>query len=104
MVPLHQTEWCEMAEGRDLGMDAALILARTVHEDLTILSVVSWQHWLAVSCYDYRDGLVYVDKSTREYRIPKRMWALGTIPSLSIVAPAEYRCKVKMRISLFQPL
>ena len=32
MVPLHQTEWCEMAEGRDLGMDAALILARTVHE------------------------------------------------------------------------
>jgi len=77
MVPLHQTEWCEMAEGRDLGMDAALILARTVHEDLTILSVVSWQHWLAVSCYDYRDGLVYVDKSTREYRIPKRMWALG---------------------------
>lgn len=77
MVPLHQTEWCEMVNGRDLGMDAALVMAKTIHEDMTILSVASWQHWLAVSCYDYRDGLIYVDIPTRKYKMAKRGWALG---------------------------
>jgi len=77
MIPLHQTEWCEMAHGRDFGMDAALVMATTIHEDMTILSVASWQHWLAVSRYDYRDGLIYVDIPTRKYRVAKRGWALG---------------------------
>lgn len=76
-LPLHMSEWCQMESGRDLGMDAALVLARTVYEDLSILSVSSWQHWLAVSSYDYKDGLVYVDKDTRKYYDSKRMWALG---------------------------
>lgn len=71
------TEWCQMENGRDLGMDAALVLAKTVHEDLTILSVASWQHWLAVSRYDYKDGLVYVDIDTKKVYDSKRMWALG---------------------------
>ncbi|NSW91172.1 MAG: xylanase [Firmicutes bacterium] len=77
MVPLHQTEWCEMVNGRNFGMDAALVMATTIHEDMTILSVVSWSHWLAVSCYDYRDGVVYVDIPTHKYRLAKRAWALG---------------------------
>lgn len=77
MVPLHQTEWCEMAHGRDFGMDAALVMATTIHEDMTILSVASWQHWLAVSRYDYRDGLIYVDIPTKKYKMAKRGWVLG---------------------------
>lgn len=77
MLPLHQTEWCEMENGIDMGMDSALTLAKTVHEDMTILSVASWQHWLAVSKYDYRDGLVYVDQASKKYRPAKRMWSLG---------------------------
>jgi O-glycosyl hydrolase len=76
-LPLHMTEWCQMESGRDLGMDAALVLAKTVHEDLTILSAASWQHWLAVSRYDYKDGLVYVDLDTKKVYDSKRMWALG---------------------------
>jgi len=77
MVPLHQTEWCEMVNGRDMGMDAALVMAKTIHEDMTILSVASWCHWLAVSCYDYRDGLIYVDIPSHKYKMAKRGWALG---------------------------
>lgn len=76
-LPLHMTEWCQMESGRDLGMGGALKLAKTLHEDLTILSVSSWQHWLAVSCYDYNDGLIYVDKNTHKYYIAKRLWAFG---------------------------
>jgi O-glycosyl hydrolase len=77
MLPLHQTEWCQMEWGKDLGMDAALVLAKEVHMDMTILSVVSWSHWLCVSKYDYKDGLVYVDTKNKTYEESRRMWALG---------------------------
>lgn len=77
MLPLHMTEWCEMKNGRDMGMDAALVLAKTIHEDMTILSASTWEHWLAVSKYDYRDGLVYVDEGTEKYAAAKRLWSFG---------------------------
>ena len=77
ILPLHQTEWCQMQGGIDLGMDAAIIMAKEIHADLTILSVISWSHWLGVSCYDYKDGLVYVNRENRSYQDSRRMWALG---------------------------
>ncbi len=73
----RQSEWCEMTNGRDLTMDSALVLAETVYEDMTILDCVSWQYWIAVSCYDYRDGLIYTDASGNSVQVPKRLWALG---------------------------
>lgn len=80
-VPLAMTEWCEMVGGRDAGMDSALVLARTVHADLTLAGATSWQYWIAVSRYDYHDGLLYTDyvepgdeEAVQETR---RLWALG---------------------------
>ena len=72
-----QTEWTEMKEGRDTGMESALVLANTVHEDLTVASVTSWQYWIAVSRYFYRDGLIYVNVSDRSIIETRRLWALG---------------------------
>ncbi len=66
-----------MVNGRDLTIDSALNLAEQIYEDMTILDVVSWQYWIAVSCYDYRDGLIYVDNATHKVSIPKRLWAMG---------------------------
>jgi len=78
---LAMTEWCEMVGGRDAGMDSALVLARTVHSDLTIASAVSWQYWIAVSRYDYHDGLLYTDYvedgDDESLEETKRLWALG---------------------------
>ncbi len=74
---LRMTEWCEMKNGRDLGMDAALVLANVVHDDLVFGGVVSWCAWLAVSRYDYRDGLLYVNEEEQEILESKRFWALG---------------------------
>lgn len=76
-ITLRESEWCEMVNGRDLSMDSALVLAKTVYEDMTILDVVSWQYWIAVSCYDYRDGLIYVDAQGNNVQTPKRLWAMG---------------------------
>ena len=77
LVPLRQTEWCEMKNGDAAGMDAALVLARTIYEDMTILNVTTWEQWLAVAKGDYRDGLVYVDESSRKFGAAKRMWSFG---------------------------
>lgn len=72
--PIAVTEWCEMAHGRDVGMESALTLARVIHEDLTLANAASWQAWIALSRYDYRDGLIYIDHETREVIPTKRLW------------------------------
>lgn len=76
-VELKMTEWTEMVNGRDYTMDSALNLANQIYEDMTILDVSVWQYWIAVSTYDYRDGLIYVELDTQEITIPKRLWAMG---------------------------
>lgn len=76
-MTLRMSEWCEMVNGRNTKMESALVLAETVHTDLTKLNVVSWQYWIAVSCYDYRDGLLYVNLLDMNVIKPKRLWAMG---------------------------
>ncbi|MFY0624911.1 MAG: xylanase [Reichenbachiella sp.] len=65
--------------GRDLGIDPALYMARVIHADLTIANAAAWQWWLAISPYDYKDGLIYIDhnKNGGNYYESKMLWALG---------------------------
>jgi O-glycosyl hydrolase len=65
--------------GRDLGMETALFVANVIHADLTIANAGAWQWWLAVSPYNFKDGLVYIDKSETGGNIyeSKLLWALG---------------------------
>ncbi len=72
------TEWTEMRNlGRDTGMDSALDMANMICTDLTVLDAVSWSYWIAVSCYNWRDGLIYVDTDTHEYTVTKRLYGYG---------------------------
>lgn len=78
------TEYCILGDygpGRDLGMDPALQVARTIHFDLTEANAAAWQWWTAVSKVDYKDGLIYTDfnKEGDEQNIltSKILWALG---------------------------
>jgi len=74
---LQMTEWCEMKGGRDYGMDSALRMTREIMDDLVWGGVSSWQYWIAVSRYNFRDGLIYVNESEREIIPIKRLWAMG---------------------------
>jgi O-glycosyl hydrolase len=76
-LTLWMSEWCEMREGKDTGMESALTMASVIHEDLVIGGVSSWQYWIAVSKYNFRDGLLYVDETNREVTETKRLWVLG---------------------------
>lgn len=74
---LKTSEWTHMKEYRDYGMDSALVQAKVMFEDLTILSVTSWQHWVALSDADYCDGLIYQFDGSRSFRLTKRYYAFG---------------------------
>lgn len=65
--------------GRDLGIDPALYLSKVIHTDLTVANASSWQWWLALSPYDYKDGLVYIDNNKFDGEVydSKLLWALG---------------------------
>lgn len=65
--------------GRDLGIGPALWVARVIHHDLTIAEASDWQWWLAVSPYNYKDGLVYISKGETDggYQASKMLWAMG---------------------------
>lgn len=65
--------------GRDMGINPALYLARVVHNDLTVSDASAWHWWLAISPYDYKDGLIYIDKEKEDgdFYESKMLWALG---------------------------
>lgn len=65
--------------GKDLGIDPALYIARVIHNDLAVAQASAWHWWLALSPYDYKDGLIYIDyqKEDGNYHESKMLWALG---------------------------
>lgn len=82
-----QSEYCILGdnegeikgEKRDLGMAPALYIANVIHKDLVHANATAWQWWLAVSPYDYKDGLVYIDQNKSDGNIyqSKMLWAFG---------------------------
>jgi len=71
-----QSEVCVMEGGRDLGMETALRVARLAHQDFVHADASAWFWWLALSPYDFKDGLIYLGE--RETILPsKTLWALG---------------------------
>lgn len=81
--------------GRDLGMETALFVANIMHSDLTVANSSVWQWWIAVSPYDFKDGLVYIDKSETGGNIydSKLLWALGNYSRF--VRPGAKRISVE---------
>ncbi len=94
-MKIRMSEWCEMVNGKDTSIDSAINLAIQVYEDMTILDCVSWQYWIAVSCYDYRDGLIYVDKGAKSVTVPKRLWAMGNYSRY--IDPGYVRVDAKLK-------
>ncbi|GBF72423.1 hypothetical protein PA598K_00676 [Paenibacillus sp. 598K] len=78
------TEYCILGDdgpGRDLGIDSALRVARTIHFDLAVSNAAAWQWWTAVSKVDYKDGLIYTDfqqeGDEQSILTSKILWSLG---------------------------
>ncbi len=76
-MPVKMSEWCHMQGGKNPGMDSALETAKVIYEDISLLNVTSWQHWIACSRYDYCDGLLYVDLDKQTFETTKRYYVTG---------------------------
>lgn len=82
-----QSEYCILGNnageidggGRDTGMRSALYVAKLIWYDLVAANAAAWQWWLAISAYNYKDGLIYIEKNKTDgwYSDSKIMWALG---------------------------
>jgi hypothetical protein len=81
---------CNLLNGspRTTDINYGLYVAKTIHHDLTIANVTTWQWWLAVSPYNYSDGLVYINdpsgsinpdncKQDGIVTDSKQLWSLG---------------------------
>jgi hypothetical protein len=97
--------------GRDLGMDTALFVARLIQNDLTVAGASSWQWWTALSAYDFKDGLIYLDdgasgdegrtgpgaKGLRQdgaFRESKLLWVLGNFSRFVRPGMRRIQCDV----------
>lgn len=82
-----QSEYCILGDNggeingsrKDLGMTPALYIARVIQQDLVYANATAWQWWISISPYDYKDGLIYIDKNKTDGNISdsKMLWALG---------------------------
>ena len=99
-VEFWQSEYCLLGEqeevnpkGKDFGIDPALYVARIIHHDLTVANASSWSWWLAVSPYDYKDGLIYSERSSSgNIKDSKMLWALGNFSRF--IRPGAQRVEV----------
>tara|TARA_R110002020_G_scaffold97701_6_gene232953 strand:- start:9162 stop:10730 length:1569 start_codon:yes stop_codon:yes gene_type:complete len=82
--------------GRDLGIDPALYMARVIHNDLTISNASAWHWWIAISPYNYKDGLIYIDKEKADgnFYESKMLWALGNYSKF--IRPGYERVEVEI--------
>ena len=80
--------------GRDLGIESALYLAKVIHQDLAIAQATAWHWWVAISPYDYKDGLIYIDKQKQDgsFYQSKMLWALGNYSRF--IRPGFKRVKI----------
>jgi O-glycosyl hydrolase len=79
-----QTEYCIMGgnEGipsvpRDTSINLGLYVARQIHLDIVKGNVSAWHWWLAVSHYNYNDGLLVANENTKRVTDTKLTWAFG---------------------------
>lgn len=81
---------CNVYNGspRSTGIDYGLYVAKTIHHDLTVANVVTFQWWLAVSPYNYSDALVYINDPSGNINVDnckqdgivldsKQLWSMG---------------------------
>ncbi|MEJ6951432.1 glycoside hydrolase [Natronospora cellulosivora (SeqCode)] len=91
------SEYCIMNNGRDIGMDSALKMAKVMHSDLAIANASAWHWWLALSPYDFKDGLLYTDYTeTGEKNIitSKMFWTFGNYSKF--IRPGANRVELRV--------
>lgn len=99
-----QSEYCILGgndgeisgNNRDLGIAPAIYVAKVIHNDLVNAQATAWDWWTALSPYNYKDGLIYLDKNKEDgkYYASKMLWAFGNYSRF--VRPGFIRVEVAL--------
>lgn len=78
-VEIEMSEWCELPCQHTIDdIDGAIIMARTIGEDVSLTGVNSWSSWVAVNeGGEYADSMIAVGQTYNEYTIAKRYYAMA---------------------------
>ncbi len=78
-VEVEMSEWCELPCQHTIDdIDGAIIMARTIGEDVSLTGVNSWSSWVAVNeGGQYADSMIAVGDTYNEYTIAKRYYAMA---------------------------
>lgn len=78
-VELEMSEWCELpCQHTTDDIEGALIMARTISEDVTMTGVNSWSSWVAVNeDMTYADSMIGASFDCNEYKIAKRYYSMA---------------------------
>ncbi len=78
-VELEMSEWCELPNQHKYDdIEAGLIMARTISEDIALSGANSWSTWVAVNeGGDVADSMIAVYDDYNTYNISKRYYAMA---------------------------
>lgn len=78
-IHLEMSEWCELpAEHTVDQIEAALLAAHTISQDMALTGCNSWCSWVAVNgSWAFSDGLIGANDDCSEYIIGKRYYAMA---------------------------
>lgn len=78
-VEVEMSEWCELPNAHLADdIEAGLIMARTIGEDISLTGANAWSAWVAVNEGGERaDSMIYVGDSYSDYGVSKRYPAMA---------------------------
>ena len=78
-VEVEMSEWCELPNEHKINdIEAGLIMARTIGEDMSNTGVNSWTSWVAVNDgLEDADSMIGANEDCSEYIVGKRYYAMG---------------------------
>ncbi len=78
-VEVEMSEWCELPCQHTIeDIDGALLMARTIGEDVSLTGVNSWSSWVAVNeGGEYADSMIAIGDTYNEYTVAKRYYSMA---------------------------
>lgn len=78
-VELEMSEWCELPNNHEYDdIEAGLLMARTISEDVALSGCNNWSSWVAVNeGGEKADSMIAVGDDYSEYKISKRYYAMA---------------------------
>ncbi len=82
-VELEMSEWCELPNAHTIyDLDAAILMARTIGEDISLAGASSWSSWVAVNIFGNdgvsTDSMIGVPADNYDdYKVGTRYYALA---------------------------